>query len=93
MEYIELDQEKKIRKIAVFVTSNQRRFLNKLRLMDEAGEIIVELNCYDDNHGSWVTHEIPPDKEIIGIYCNTNKEKLYICRLGFVLWTPPEIIS
>ena len=90
-EKVTIDTTKTIRKVAMFVTSNQRRFLNKLRFLDENNEVIAELVCYDDNHGQWITHDIPSGKEIIGIYCNTNKEKLYICRMGFMLWTPPPV--
>ena len=51
MERIVIDPTKSIRRVSMFVTSNQRRFLNKLRFIDEGGEIVFDLTCYDDNHG------------------------------------------
>ena len=42
----------------------------------------------DKGTDRWVIREIPPDKEIIGLYCNTSGDVRYIKSLGFVLWTP-----
>ena len=72
----------------MFVSSNYQ--LCKLKLIDEQGDNILSLNWTKtyDNRGKWFTRDIPDDKEIIGLYCTTEKYNYSIPFIGFILWSP-----
>ena len=60
--------------------------ISGMRLIDEEGEHIVDLNW--SGVGAWATQEIPEGNEIIGLKCNTSKYHHAIPRIGIILWTP-----
>ena len=69
-------------------------FLVRMKLLDEKGEEILHLVWWPhgDAHGAkWYYQDIPPEKEIIGLRCNTSSDHERHCRmqqLGLILWTP-----
>ena len=91
MENVEVDVTRKIRKVSMFIDPKGRGYLNRLKMLDDHGEPVVDLTFWSDETGFWYTHEIPFDKEIIGLFCNIGKEPQLILRLGFLLWTPPPM--
>ena len=85
-----VDISKKIVKISVRVKEEGKK-ITGLRLIDDADANVVDINTKDE--GDWATKDIPAGKEIIGLYCSTQKGDLEdsIHRLGFILWnTPPS---
>ena len=81
--------------------------LSMLRLVDEKGNTVVELNFNsipsasnseasdDESTKGYETQrqpdrievrEIPQNKEIVGLYCNTGGDQRYIKCLGFIVW-------
>lgn len=75
----------------MFVSMQTSYYLCKLRLIDEAGRNIVDLDWTNkfDGRGKWITRDIPADKQIIGLYCTTTKYDFSIPCVGFIVWTPP----
>lgn len=67
----------------------------KLRLIDERGHNIVDLDWTNkfNGKGKWHTRDIPMGKEIIGLYCTTAKYDYSIPCVGFILWTPDSSLS
>ena len=55
--------------------------------MDDKGDLALDLT-FDTGPGDWHSRDIPADKEIIGLYCNTDIDSHYIKNLGFIIWTP-----
>ena len=68
----------------------QNGCISKFQLIDTDGETVVQWSSQSIVEGKeWeITRDIPEDKEIIGIYCNTSYHTHYINKLGFILWTP-----
>ena len=75
----------------MFVSYSSSYYLCKLKLIDDKGHAIVNLDWTNkfDGRGKWITRDIPVGKEIIGLYCTTTKYDLSIPFLGFIVWTPP----
>ena len=73
----------------MFIDPKGRGYLNRLKMIDDHGESVIDLTFWSDETGFWYTQEIPYDKEIIGLYCNAGKEPQLMLKLGFLLWTPP----
>ena len=84
---VDVDPTKHIRQISMFVTDAWS--LAKLRLTDDHGDNFVDLEWTSkyDNRGQWLTRDIPADKTIIGLYCNTQKYDFAIPCVGFTVWT------
>ena len=68
--------------------------LRGLRLSDGKNKNLLDVTWYKNgNEGSWITQNIPPGSEIIGLRCNINSNDSSIMRLGFVVWTPKASYS
>ena len=68
--YVNVDYTRRIHRVKIFVAD---RFLQHLMLEDPAGKVLVNLEWYKhDKRGSWKGFEIPQNKEIIGMQCNTD---------------------
>ncbi len=87
LKWTEIDTSKTIRKVSVYWGMGY--CIERLRLIDENDENIIELNWDESNNGEWITKEIPKGQEIIGLYCNKIiASPGIIGRLGFILWNP-----
>ena len=66
--------------------------LLKLKLTDNFGQIIVDHKFRDGEYSlcEWFHREIPFDRDIIGLYCNTSIDSCYIRSLGFITWKPNQ---
>ena len=80
----EIDFERRIVRANVFVSTSKKIYA--LQLVDDCGEYALDLT-FDTGSGDWHCREIPADREIIGLYCNTD-DPHYIQNLGLILWTP-----
>ena len=66
-----------------------RKFNNAmcaLRLTDDNGEIITELEWCQNEDAEWVNHDIQSGMEIIGLYMSKSGSAEYVQSLGFILW-------
>jgi len=88
---VEVSTIRPIRQISMFVSYSSSYYLCKLRLLDDKGQNIVNLDWTNkfDGRGKWITRDIPVGKEIIGLYCTTTKYDFSIPFLGFIVWSPP----
>ena len=62
--------------------------LKGLKMFDDQNERIVNESWIDTYDGKWITRDIPPGYEIIGVKCAMGEKA--INRLGFMLWHPPS---
>ena len=68
--YVDIDYTKRVHRVKIFVAD---RFLQHIILEDSLGKDLLNLEWYTpDKQGSWKGFDIPPNKEIIGMQCNTD---------------------
>lgn len=84
---IEIDTEKTIRKVSIYVEKQRHRFC-KMIIKDDKDEEMCNIRMCECDRGDWVDIEIPEGKEIVGLFCNTESHHADMQGLGFNLWTP-----
>ena len=90
LQHIKVDPSQKISFVSMYVYTYSGELL-RLKFSDNYGNVLVDHKFWDGHYSlcRWEKHEIPQDKEIIGVYCNTSSDTCYIKSLGFILWRPP----
>ena len=81
----EIQFEKRIAKVRAYLSTSLKIYA--LQLEDDSGELALDLQ-FETGPGSWHTREIPADREIIGLSCNTQIDSHYIKDLAIVTWIP-----
>ena len=83
----DLDTTKKIRRVGIKVRQSNNAMC-AMKLTDETGSNVVDLEWCHNDDAKWVIREIPTDSEIIGLYMSKDGNSEYIQSLGFVIWKP-----
>ena len=66
-------------------------FINGLKMLDERGGSVVNIQYGKKKDFDWITHTIPCGYEIIGLkVCQENRVNFpkFLKRIGFILWDP-----
>ena len=92
MKSIEINTVKRISSVCVRV-SKMNNQLNGLRLKEESGGNVAELEWNQSGDGNWINRDIPESMEIIGLYLSTQGMSEHIQSLGFILWRPNSNVN
>ena len=90
LQHVPVDLSKhKIARVSMYVYTYSGELL-RMKFTDSFGQVLFEQRFRDGDYSlcHWYSREIPPDRDIIGVYCNTSTDACYIKSLGFILWRP-----
>ena len=82
-----VDPDKRISQICIKL-KRPDNILCGMRLMDDNGDSLLELEWQKRDDSEWDTRDVPAGKEIIGMYMSKSGDPEWIQSLGFILWTP-----
>ena len=87
MKSANIDTNRRVCQISVKIKKHDN-ILCAMRLIDEHGENLVDLEWQKREDGEWITQDIPEGQEIIGLYMSKAGDPEWIQSLGFILWEP-----
>lgn len=86
-KHADIDTSKSIRKVSIKVRKTNN-LMYAMRLTDDSGVHVVDVEWDTHSAAKWVTHDIPDGQEIIGLYMSKKGKSYDIQSLGFILWKP-----
>ena len=88
---IDIDPKIPVRAVGLLIRKSDN-FIFGLRLEDSLGNPLLDFAWKkEDGNIQWFRQEIPPGKEIIGLYGNRlagGGSSSWITSLGFIVWSP-----
>ena len=92
LKTVEINTMRRISSVSVKVNKMSSQ-LNGLRLKEESGSNVAELEWSQSGEGNWINRDIPESMEIIGVYLSKSGVSEYIQSLGFLLWRPNSNVN